>query len=132
MTGMIIWLSLVVTGFLCILNSVFAYIFRKRTTGERLSYIVICVLELLIFVVTLTWRLGLLHSIPFHLPQHLLFNRAEIAGAVAIGIGLFPAAYWHRTSMAQLRTRMQQDAQTMKQREANVRVRNSVPGEWMN
>lgn len=132
MTGTIIWVSLVVTGFLCILNSVFAYIFRKRKTGERLSYIVIGVLELLIFVVTLTWRLGLLHSIPFHLPQHLLFNRAEIAGAVAIGIGLFPAAYWHRTSMSQLRTRMQEDAQTMKQREANVRVRNSVPGEWMN
>lgn len=129
---MIIWVSLIVTGFLCILNSVFAYIFRKRTTGEKVSYIVVCVLELLIFVVTLTWRLGLLHSIPFHLPQHLPFNRAEIAGAVAIGIGLFPAAYWHRTSMSQLRTRMQQDAQTMKQREANVHVRNSVPGEWMN
>ncbi|MHB8598608.1 MAG: hypothetical protein ACYDER_17560 [Ktedonobacteraceae bacterium] len=132
MTGMIIWASLVVTGFLCILNSVFAYIFRKRTTGEKLSYVVVGVLELLIFVVTLTWRLGLLHSIPFHLPQHLPFNRAEIAGAVAIGIGLFPAAYWHRTSMSQLRTRMQEDAQTMKQREANVHVRNSVPGEWMN
>lgn len=132
MTGTIIWVSLVVTGFLCILNSVFAYIFRKRTTGEKLSYVVVGVLELLIFVVTLTWRLGLLHSIPFHLPQHLPFNRAEIAGAVAIGIGLFPAAYWHRTSMSQLRTRMQEDAQTMKQREANVHVRNSVPGEWMN
>ncbi len=132
MTGTIIWVSLVVTGFLCILNSVFAYMFRKRTTGEKVSYIVIGVLELLIFVVTLTWRLGLLHSIPFHLPQHLPFNRAEIAGAVAIGIGLFPAAYWHRTSMSQLRTRIQEDAQTMKQREANVRVRNSVPGEWMN
>ena len=97
-----------------------------------MSYIVVGVLELLIFAVTLSWRLGMLHSIPFHLPQHLPFNRAEIAGAVAIGIGLFPAAYWHRTSMAQLRTRMQQDAQAMKQREANVRVRNSVPGEWMN
>jgi len=132
LTGTIIWVSLVVTGFLCILNSVFAYIFRKRTTGEKVSYIVVGVLELLIFVVTLTWRLGLLHSIPFHLPQHLPFNRAEIAGAVAIGIGLFPAAYWHRTSMSQLRTRMQEDAQTMKQREAKVQVRNSVPGEWMN
>lgn len=132
MTGTIIWLSLVVTGFLCILNCLFAYFFRKRTRGEKLSYIVVGVLELLIFVVTLSWRLGMLHSIPFHLPPHLPFNRAEIAGAVAIGIGLFPAAYWHRTSMAQLRTRMQQDAQTMKQREANVRVRNSVPGEWMN
>jgi hypothetical protein len=132
LTGTIIWLSLIVTGFLCILNSAFAYIFRKRTTGEKVSYIVVGVLELLIFVVTLTWRLRLLHSIPFHLPQHLPFNRAEIAGAVAIGIGLFPAAYWHRTSMSQLRTRMQKDAQTMKQREANVRVRNSVPGEWMN
>lgn len=132
MTGTIIWVSLVVTGFLCILNSVFAYIFRKRTTGEKLSYIAVGVLELLIFVVTLTWRLGLLHSIPFHLPQHLLFNRAEIVGAVAIGIGLLPAAYWHRTSMSQLRSRMQQDALTMKQREANVHMRNSVPGEWMN
>ena len=92
----------------------------------------VSVLELLIFAVTISWRLGMLHSIPFHLPQHLPFNRAEIAGAVAIGIGLFPAAYWHRTTMSQLRTRMQQDAQVMKQREANVRVRNSVPGEWMN
>lgn len=132
MTGTIIWVSLVATGFLCILNCLFAYIFRKRTKGEKASYMVVGVLELLIFAVTISWRLGMLHSIPFHLPQHLPFNRAEIAGAVAIGIGLFPAAYWHRTSMSQLRTRMQQDAQVMKQRDANVRVRNSVPGEWMN
>ena len=132
MTETIIWVSLSVTAFLCILNCLFAYIFRKRKKSERLSYIAIGVLELLIFVVTLTWRIGLLHSIPFHLPQHLPFNRAEIAGAVAIGIGLFPAAYWHRTSVSQLRTRMQKDAQVMKQRDANVRVRNNAPGEWMN
>lgn len=132
MTETIIWVSLVVTGFLCILNCVFAYIFRKRKKGERLSYIAVGVIELLIFAVTLAWRLGMLHSIPFHLPQHLPFNRAEIAGAVAIGIGLFPAAYWHRTSVAQMRTRMQQDAQIMKQRDANVRVRSNAPGEWMN
>lgn len=132
MTGTIIWVSLIVTGFLCILNTAFAYMFRKRTQSEKLSYIVVGVLELLIFAVTLSWRLGMLHGIPFHLPPHLPFNRAEIAGAVAIGIGLFPAAYWHRTSMAQLRARMEQDAQVMKQREASVRVRNSLPGEWMN
>lgn len=132
MTNTIIWLSLSITAFLCILNCLLAYIFRRRKRGEKLSYIVVGALELLIFVVTLTWRIGLLHSIPFHLPQHLPFNRAEIAGAVAIGIGLFPAAYWHRTSVAQLRIRMQQDAQVMKQRDASVRIRSNAPGEWMN
>ena len=132
MTNMIIWLSLSLTALLCILNGLFVYIFRKRTKSERLSYIVVSVLELLIFVVILMWHMGLLHSIPFHLPQHLLFNRAEIAGTVAIGIGLFPIAYWHRTSVAQLRIRMEQDAQVMKQRDAGVRVRNNTPGEWMN
>lgn len=132
MTNTIIWLSLSITASLCILNCLLAYIFRKRTKIEKWSYIVVGMLELLIFAVTLTWRLGLLHSIPFHLPQHLPFNRAEIAGAVAIGIGLFPAAYWHRTSVAQLRIRMQKDAQVMKQREASVRVHSNAPGEWMN
>lgn len=132
MTNTLVWISLVITGFLCILNFAFAYVFRKRTGRERASYIGVGALELLIFAVTLTWRLGLLHSIPFHLPQHLPFNRAEIAGAVAIGVGLFPAAFWHRTSIAQLRARMRQDAQVMKQREASVRVRSNAPGEWMN
>lgn len=132
MTSTIVWISLVITGFLCILNFAFAYVFRKRTGREQASYIGVGVLELLIFVVTLTWRLGLLHSIPFHLPQHLPFNRAEIAGAVAIGVGLFPAAFWHRTSVSQLRAQMRQDAQMMKQREAGVRVRSNAPGEWMN
>jgi hypothetical protein len=83
-------------------------------------------------VFTLFLRLGILTHIPYHLPPHLPFNRAEIGAAIAIGIGLFPAAYWHRTSVSQVRERMAKDAHVLKERDGGVHVRSNAPGEWMN
>jgi hypothetical protein len=85
-----------------------------------------------LFAFTLMLRLGILRHIPFHLPPGLPFNRAQIGATLAIAIGLFPAAYWHRTSLAQLRQRMARDAKVMQQRKSGVQVRGNVPGEWMN
>ena len=132
MTNIMIFVSLWVTGFLCLLNAAFAYIFRKRQTGEVLSYLVVGLIELAIFGFVLLLRLGILTSVPYPLPPGLSFNRAEIGGALAIGIGLFPAAYWHRTSMAQWRERMARDAKALKEQDGGVHVRRNTPGEWMN
>lgn len=132
MTNVLISLTLVITGFLCILNIVFAVVFRKRHFTEILSYSAAGLLELALFVFTLFLRLGLLTHIPYHLPPHLPFNRAEIGAAIAIGIGLFPAAYWHRTSVSQVRERMAKDAHVLKERDGGVHVRSGAPGEWMN
>ena len=132
LTNITISVSLWVTGFLCILNAVFAYIFRKRHTGEVLSYLAVGLIELAIFGFVLVLRLGVLTSVPYPLPPGLSFNRAEIGAALAIGIGLFPAAYWHRTSMAQWRERMARDAKALKERDGGVHVRSNAPGEWMN
>jgi hypothetical protein len=131
-TNVLISLTLVITGFLCILNIVFAVVFRKRHLTEILSYSAAGLLELALFVFTLFLRLGLLTHIPYHLPPHLPFNRAEIGAAIAIGIGLFPAAYWHRTSVSQVRERMAKDAHVLKERDGGVHVRSGAPGEWMN
>ena len=125
-------LSLWVTGFLCILNATFAYIFRKRQSGEIVSYLAVGLIELAIFGFVLALRLRLLTSVPYPLPPGLSFNRAEIGAALAIGIGLFPAAYWHRTSMTQWRERMARDAKALKERDGGVHVRSNAPGEWMN
>ncbi len=132
MTSIIFPLTLGITGFLCILNLAFAYAFRKRHMPEILSYVVVGCLELAIFAFTLALRIGILHTIPLHLPPHLPFNRAEIGAALAIGIGLFPAAYWHRTSAAQIRARMAQDARVLKDQDGGVHVRSGAPGEWLN
>jgi len=51
---------------------------------------------------------------------------------IAIGLGLFPAAYWHRTSISQVRERMAKDAQVLKERDGGVHIRSNAPGEWMN
>ena len=48
------------------------------------------------------------------------------------GIGLFPAAYWHHTSIAQWRERMARDAKALKEQDGGVHVRSNAPGEWMN
>lgn len=132
MTNILISLTLVITGFLSILNVVLAVGFRKKRLAEILSYIAAGLLELGLFVFTLLLRLGILTHIPYHLPPHLPFNRAEIGAAIALGIGLFPAAYWHRTSFSQVRERMAKDAQVLKERDGGVHVRSSAPGEWMN
>jgi hypothetical protein len=131
-TNFLISLTLVITGFLCILNIAFAIIFRKRHLTEVLSYTAAGMLESGFFVFTLFLRLGILTHIPYHLPPHLPFNRAEMGAAISIGVGLFPAAYWHRTSISQVRERMAKDAQVLKERDGGVHIRSNVPGEWMN
>lgn len=97
-----------------------------------LSYIAAGLIELVIFVLALVLHLGLLQAVPFHLPPRLPFNRAEIGTAIAIGVGLFPPAYWHRTLASQLRARIARDAKVMKESDGKVRVRSNAPGEWMN
>ena len=132
MTNFLISLTLVITAFLCILNGVFAVVFHKRRLAEVLSYIATGMLELGLFVFTLLLRLGILPHVLFHLLPHLPFNRAEIGAIIAIGVGLFPAAYWHRTSVSQVRERMAKDAQVLKERDGGVHIRSNAPGEWMN
>jgi len=131
-TSFFISLTLIFTGLLCILNIAFAIVYRKRRTAELLSYIAAIVIEAGLFVFTLLLRLGILTHIPYHLPPHLPFNRAEIGTAIAIGVGLFPAAYWHRTTISQMRERMAKDAQVLKERDGGVHIRSNAPGEWMN
>jgi len=131
-TSFFIFLTLIITALLCILNIAFAIVYRKRRTAELLSYIAALVIEAVLFVFTLLLRLGILTHIPFHLPPHLPFNRAEIGTAIAIGVGLFPAAYWHRTTISQMRERMAKDAQVLKERDGGVHIRSNAPGEWMN
>lgn len=123
-----IWLA----GFLCALNITLAFLFRKRSLKEVISYYVVIVLELAIFVFALLFRVGIITSVPYHLPPGLQFNRAEIGATIAIALGLFPAAYWHRTSLSDLNTRMAQDAKVLKERNGGVRIRENAPGEWMN
>ena len=121
-----------VTGFLCLLNAAFSCTFRKRHTKEVVLYLAVGLIELAIFGFVLMLRLHILTSVPYPLPPGLKFNRAEIGAALAIGIGLFPAAYWHRTSMSQWRERMARDAKALKEQDGGVRVRSNAPGEWMN
>ena len=128
----IITISLWITGFLCVLNGTLAVLFRKRSLKEVVSYYVVIVLELAIFVFALLFRLGVITSVPYHLPPGLQFNRAEIGATIAIALGLFPAAYWHRTSLSDLNARMARDAKVMKERDGGVHVRTGAPGEWMN
>jgi hypothetical protein len=125
-------LTFCITIFLCLLNFAFAYAFRKRSLKEVLSYWLVGLLELAIFSFALLLRLSIIHFVPFHLPPHLPFNRAEIGAAIAIGIGLFPAAYWHRTSASEIRAKMAQDAKIIKEHDGGVRIRSNAPGEWMN
>jgi hypothetical protein len=89
-------------------------------------------LELGIFVLALLFHQGVLTHLPYHLPPGLPFDLAEIGAAIAIGIGLFPVSFWHRTSAAHLRARIAKDAQDMQQHQGTVRVRSNAPGEWMN
>ena len=132
MTNFFISLTLIITGLLCILNIAFALVYRKRRRAEFLSYIASALIESGLFVFTLLLRLAILTHIPYHLPPHLPFNRAEIGTAIATGLGLFPAAYWHRTSISQMRERMAKDAQVLKERDGGVHIRSKAPGEWMN
>jgi hypothetical protein len=126
--------TLWITGFLCLLNIVLAILYRARKRKEVISYYAACLLELAVFVFALLFYLGVItqRQIPYPLPPKLPVNRAEIAAALAIGIGLFPAAFWHRINLSELPGRIAADGNTMKGRGAGVRVKQRGPGEWMN
>jgi hypothetical protein len=126
----IIAITLWITGFLCLLNIVLTILFRKKRSGEILSYCIACAIELAVFAFVLALHLGMISKVPYPLPPGLPFDRAEIGATIAIAIGLFPAAYWHRSPVSQLPARIAQDAQVMKDRNGGVRIK--TPGEWIN
>lgn len=123
-----LWISL----FLCLLNIGLAIVFRKRRLREMISYYIACTFELAIFVFALLLHLNLITKVPYNLPPGLPFDRAQIGAALTIGIGLFPAAYWHRINISELPKRIADDAKVIKERDGGVRVRSDAPGEWMN
>lgn len=124
-------ITLWITGFLCILNVVLAIFFRKKRLIEVMSYWVACIVEVAVFVFALLFYLGIISHIPYHLPPGLPVDRAQLGAALAIGIGLFPAAYWHRINVSELPERIAKDAQVHKGTNA-VYERKAKPGEWMN
>lgn len=132
MTNFLITVTLWITGFLLILNMTCAVLFRKKRMAEKLSYLAAGLIELGIFIFALLLHLAVLTHVPYHLPRGLPFNRAEIGAAIAVGIGLFPVGYWHRSSSERIREHIAKDAQTMQKHEAGVRVHSNAPGEWMN
>ena len=131
-TGTLVTVMVFVAAFLFLFNFALALVFRKRGVAETLSYVAAGLIELTIFVFVLLLQIGVLTHVPLPLPPGLPVNRAEIGGTLALAIGLFPAAYWHRTTMSQLRQRMAEDAKVIKSREGGVRVRSNAPGEWLN
>ncbi|HLZ58864.1 MAG TPA: hypothetical protein VKR06_18130 [Ktedonosporobacter sp.] len=127
----IVIITLLITGFLCLLNIALAVIFRKKALPEVLSYYMACGIELTICVFALLVYLGVIsYKLPYQLPPGLPINRAQILAAVAIGIGLFPAAYWHRVNVSDLPGRIAQDAKAVNERAGQVR--HGPPGQWMN
>ncbi|GAC1356581.1 MAG: hypothetical protein NVS2B12_07670 [Ktedonobacteraceae bacterium] len=131
-TRLVVPIALWLAGFLCLLNIALAIIFRKNPLLEVVSYFAAGGVELLIFVLALLVSLGVISKLPFYLPPSLPINQAEIAAALAIGIGLFPAAYWHRINVSELPKRIAEDGKTMKTHQESVHVRSGKPGEWMN
>lgn len=131
-TGILVTVMIFVAALLFLFNFALAIAFRKRRAAEIVSYVAAGLVELAIFVFVLFLQIGVLTHVPLHLPPGLPVNRAEIGGTLALAIGLFPAAYWHRTTMSQLRQRMAEDAKVIKSREGGVRVRSNAPGEWLN
>lgn len=125
-------ITLWATGFLCLLNIGLALFFRKNTLREVLSYYAICMIEMAIFLFALFFHVGIIAHVPYHLPPGLPFDRAEIGATLAVGIGLFPAAYWHHTTFSDLSTRMAEDAKVIRERDGGVHVRENGPGAWMN
>jgi hypothetical protein len=125
-------ITLWITGFLCLLNVALAIFYRRRQRKESLSYWAACVVEMAVFVFAALFQLKVISHVPYHLPPGLPINRAELGAALAVGMGLFPAAYWHRINLSDLPTRIAQDAKVMKDHEGGVHVRKSAPGEWMN
>jgi hypothetical protein len=132
LTSTLVTLMVFVTGFLFLLNATFAIAFRKRRVIAVLTFSAASLIELAIFVFVLLLQMRVLTHVPFSLPAHLPITSAELGGTLALAIGLFPAAYWQRTSMSQLRQRMADDAKVIKNREGGVRIRSNAPGEWLN
>jgi hypothetical protein len=132
LTSTLITVTLFGTIFLFLLNTSLAIVFRTRRVIEVLSFGIASLIELVLFIFVLLLQLRILTHVPFSLPAHLPINRAELGGTLALAIGLFPAAYWHRTSLSQLRQRMADDAKVIKNREGGVRIRSNAPGEWLN
>lgn len=130
--SIVITTMLFVSAFLFLLNLALAIAFRKRRALEVLSYIAASLVQLAIFVFVLLLRIGVLTHVPLMLPASMPIDRTELGAPLALAIGLFPAAYWHRTSMSQLRQRMADDAKVIKNREGGVRIRSNAPGEWLN
>jgi hypothetical protein len=126
-------ITLWITGFLCLLNIVLALIFRRRHKKEVFSYYTVCVFEMALFAFAILFYFGMITraQIPYPLPPKLPINRAEIAAALAIGIGLFPAAYWHSINLSELPNRIAEDGKMLRSREGGVHI-NRRPGEWMN
>lgn len=131
-TSVLVTIMLFVAAFLFALNLALAIAFRKRRALEIITYVAASLIELAIFVFVLLLQLGILTHVPLNLPPGLPIDRAELGGTLALAIGLFPAAYWHRTTMSQLRQRMADDAKVIKNREGGVRIRSNAPGEWLN
>jgi hypothetical protein len=131
-TRLVMAISLWITGFLCLLNVVLAIFYHARNKKEVISYYAACLLELAAFAFALLFCLGVITQpqIPYPLPPGLSVNRAEIAAALAIGIGLFPAALWHSINVSELPKRIAADGKTMNRRTAGVRVKR--PEEWVN
>lgn len=125
----VITIAMWISAFLCILNIVLAIVYRSRAKKEVFSYYGICVLELAIFVFALLLRLGVISQVPFHLPPGLPVDRIDIGAALAFGIGLFPAAFWHRVNLSELPKRLSEDSKAMKSGKGKV---SEAPGEWMN
>lgn len=132
LTSTLVTVVLFVTAFLFVLNLVLAIAARKRPARVVLSFSAAALLELAIFIFVLLLRVGVLTHVPLPLPSGLPFNRSELGGTLALAIGLFPAAYWQRTTMSELRQRMADDAKVIKNREGGVRIRSNAPGEWLN
>ncbi len=126
MTGTIIWVSLGCHRLFVHTELLVRVYLSQKNEGEKLSYIVVGVLELLIFVVTLTWRMGLCTLFLFiyrstcrSIELKLLERLPLVLACSQPRTGtVLP---WHNCVLV-----CKQDAQAMKQREANVRVRNSA------
>ncbi|MBA2396455.1 MAG: hypothetical protein H0V70_27330 [Ktedonobacteraceae bacterium] len=131
-TRLVVPIALWLAGFLCLLNIALAIFFRRNPPLEIVSYVLVVGIELVIFILALMANIGTLSRLPFYLPPSLPINQAEIVAALAIGIGLFPAAYWHRINVSELPKRIAEDGKTMKDREDSVHVRTGKPSEWMN
>lgn len=122
-------ITLWITGFLCLLNIALALFYRKRQFREVITYYAAFAIELAIWIFALLLQLNVVGA-PFHLPPGLQVSLGEIGSALAIGIGLAPATYWHRVNFSELPKRIADDARVFKDGEATVRVKG--PGEWVN